>query len=227
MMIAQEFNVTKSTISSSLKKKEKILEAFESSRFGPGRKWLRTAAHADIEDAVLLWFKQARSLSVPVSGPQFKARELVTSLGHREFVCSSGWLERFKARHGIVFQMSGESALVTEDMTSDWLGTKLPTLLSEYQPTDIFNADETGLFWKCLPDKTLHMKDELCSGGKRSKERIMVLVCANMTGTEKLPLLVIGRFAKPRCFKNVRTLSVQYEANHKAWMVSDSVLPTS
>ena len=35
-----------------------------------------------------------------------------------------------------------------------------------------------------------------------------VLVCANMSGTEKLPLLVIGRFAKPRCFQNTRSGSV-------------------
>ena len=42
-----------------------------------------------------------------------------------------------------------------------------------------------------------------------------------MSGSEKLPLLVIGRFAKPRCFKNARSIPVQYEANSKAWMVSD------
>ena len=65
------------------------------------------------------------------------------------------------------------------------------------------------------------MKGETCSGGKKSKDQISVLVCANMTGSEKLPLLVIGKFARPRCFKNVRTLPVQYECNHKAWIVSD------
>ena len=48
-----------------------------------------------------------------------------------------------------------------------------------------------------------------------------MLVCANMTGSQKLPLLVIGKFARPRCFKNVRTFSVEYESNAKAWMVSD------
>ena len=85
----------------------------------------------------------------------------------------------------------------------------------------VFNADETGLFWKCLPDKTLSLKGEKCSGGKKNKGRITVLVCANMSGTEKLPLLVIGRFAKPRCFKNARSIPLQYEANKKAWMVSE------
>ena len=41
------------------------------------------------------------------------------------------------------------------------------------------------------------MKGEQCSGGKKSKERITVLVCVNVTGTDKLPLLFIGKFAKP------------------------------
>ena len=51
-----------------------------------------------------------------------------------------------------------------------------------------------------------------------------MLVCANMTGSQKLPLLVIGKFARPRCFKNVHTLSIQYESNTKTWMVSDLFL---
>ena len=77
-------------------------------------------------------------------------------------------------------------------MLHDWTSRQLPDLLDKFSPDDIFNADETGLFWKCLPDKS----GERCSGGKRSKDRITVLVCANMSGSEKLPLLVIGRFAK-------------------------------
>ena len=67
-------------------------------------------------------------------------------------------------------------------MTSDWLSQTLPSLLAEYKPEDIFNADETGLFWKCLPDKTMSFKGDTCSGGKRSKKRITVIVCASMIG---------------------------------------------
>ena len=59
-----------------------------------------------------------------------------------------------------------------------------------------------------------------CIGGKKSKERMTVLVCANMSGTEKLPLLVIGKSAKPRCFKNYK-VPVDYEANKKAWMTGN------
>ena len=46
------------------------------------------------------------------------------------------------------------------------------------------------------------------------------MVCANMDGSEKLPLMVIGKFERPRCFKNVKTLPVAYKFNKKAWMTS-------
>ena len=65
------------------------------------------------------------------------------------------------------------------------------------------------------------MKGDTCKGGKLSEKRLTVLVAANMTGSDKLPLLAIGKFAKPRCFKGIQTLPVQYEANQKAWMKSD------
>lgn len=71
------------------------------------------------------------------------------------------------------------------------------------------------------PDKTLKFKGEKCSGGKMSKSRITVMVAANMTGSCKEKLLVIGKSKKPRCFKNIRSLPVSYRNNTKSWMTSE------
>lgn len=49
--------------------------------------------------------------------------------------------------------------------------------------------------------------------------RITLLVGANMSGTEKFPLLVIGKSAKPRCFKN-KDVPLNYRSNSKAWMTA-------
>jgi hypothetical protein len=48
------------------------------------------------------------------------------------------------------------------------------------------------------------------------------MVGADMTETEKLKLLVIGKSKQPRCFKkkNGASLPVTYEYNQKAWMLS-------
>ena len=94
-------------------------------------------------------------------------------------------------------------------------------LLKGYTPKDVFNADETGLFWRLLPDMTFSFKGDKCHGGKKSKERLSLLLCANMDGSEKLPFLAIGKFAKPRCFKGVNSIPLDYKANKKAWVVSD------
>ena len=69
--------------------------------------------------------------------------------------------------------------------------------LEGYKACNVFNVDETGLFFKLLPDKTLTFKNEPCHSGKHSKDRITVLVGSNSDGSEKLPLLVIGKAKVP------------------------------
>ncbi|CAG5040936.1 unnamed protein product [Parnassius apollo] len=129
-------------------------------------------------------------------------------------------MEEFKKRNGIVFKaICGESNAVDVNKCSQWI-EDLPVLLRNYSADDIFNADEAGLFYKCLPNKTFTLKGESCHGGKLSKERITILLGANMSGTEKLPILLIGKSKSPRCFKGVtnKTLPVNYQNNKKAWM---------
>jgi len=126
-----------------------------------------------------------------------------------------------KKRNGICFKtVSGESGDVNVQEADDWK-IKLLQLIKSKNPKDIFNADETGLFYRCTPDKTLAYKGERCSGGKQSKERVTLLVGANMDGSEKLPLLMIGKSSNPRCFKNVKSKLVEYQANKKAWMTGE------
>ena len=82
----------------------------------------------------------------------------------------------------------------------------------------IFNSDEFGLFFKMMPDKSYVFKGQICHGGKESKEGLTVLACANSDGSENLRLLVIGKAKNSRCFKNVRSLPVTYDAQSRAWM---------
>lgn len=57
-------------------------------------------------------------------------------------------------------------------------------------------------------------------GGKLSKERITAFVTANMSGTEKRKIMVIGKSKNPWCFKNIKRLPVTYKASKSAWMTS-------
>ena len=42
---------------------------------------------------------------------------------------------------------------VTEEMTDPWKETTLQTILNNYTKTDIYNADEFGLFYTILSKK--------------------------------------------------------------------------
>ena len=89
------------------------------------------------------------------------------------------------------------------------------------QPEQIYNADETGLFWKCLPSRTSVIKGKCTvSGHKSIEERVTVMCCANATGLHKLKLCVVGKARKPRSFKSTDTsnLPVSYFSQKGAWM---------
>jgi len=69
------------------------------------------------------------------------------------------------------------------------------------------------------PDRTLATK--CLSGRKKSKERLSIALCSNADRSHKLPPLIIGKYANPRCFKNVNiyNLPMTYRNNAKAWML--------
>ena len=97
---------------------------------------------------------------------------------------------------------------------------RLPSIVSGFEPKDIWNCDETGLFWKALPDKGLAEKKKACKGGKKSKLRVTVLFFVNGEGVSKCPPSVIWKSENPRCFKRIKKadLPVWYYSQKKSWM---------
>ena len=75
--------------------------------------------------------------------------------------------------------------------TEEWILTVLSQFLHEYKPDDIYNADETGLYYRAIPDGSSCYAYEKLSGSKKEMDHVTVLRCANMTGSDKTKLLVI------------------------------------
>jgi hypothetical protein len=122
------------------------------------------------------FFRCCRGKNIPVSGSlsQEKAREVASRLETENFSASNGWLDRFRKRNNLYFNiLYGESAATDFQAAEDWKH-KLPSLISEYAEEDIFNADESGAFDRQLPTRTFIEKGETCKGGKEWKERITV-----------------------------------------------------
>ncbi|XP_071056565.1 jerky protein homolog-like [Onthophagus taurus] len=88
-------------------------------------------------------------------------------------------------------------------------------------PVQVYNADESGLLWKVLPNKTyVSRKEREAPGRKVSKDRVTIMPCANTNGTHKLKLLLIGKARSPRAFKNV-DLPLVYKSQNKAWVTKE------
>ena len=45
-------------------------------------------------------------------------------------------------------------------------------LISGNKPEDVWNTNETGCFYRALPDKSLTEVKKGCRGGKKAKERL-------------------------------------------------------
>ncbi|CAL4073114.1 unnamed protein product, partial [Meganyctiphanes norvegica] len=230
--MAEEYGLNRSTIKSIMKQSNRYMSCWKKGMFHPDSKRLKGPKREDIEAVLHAWYTQATSTGTPVSGPILcaKALDFAEKLGHADFKATHGWLDRFKKRKNIIFGRTHhrkkrddkEGNGNSEVRLGDWQAAILPQFLLEYEPGDIFAVEETGLLYKVLPDIAFSLKGERCPGGIRSRQRITVLLCANMTGTEKFPLLVIGRHDKPASFQNVKSLPVQYVSNCHAWMTSDS-----
>lgn len=89
------------------------------------------------------------------------------------------------------------------------------------EAAEVDHADKSALYFKLVLNKTLTYKGNACAGSKRSEERIPVIMRRNATGSERCRLLVIGKAAKPRCFKGIKTLPVDYTSNKKSWMMRE------
>ena len=110
-------------------------------------------------------------------------------------------------------------------MLSHWKKT-LPDILTRYNASDIYNVDESDLFYQCLPNKTFTLSAEKASRGiKESKQRLTMLIGANMSGENKLDPLIIGKSANPRCFCGVHHIPLPYRSNTKAVRLEVFYLP--
>ena len=133
---------------------------------------------------------------------------------------SHGWLANFTERYGIKsYRLNGERGSI-DDEAAQAAAILLAIKLVAFCEDNIFNADETALFWKQLVRRTYERCSKQAAGTKMSKDRLTVMLCANASGTEKLPAFVVGKAAKPRALKNVdiASLGVVYKSQRKAWM---------
>ncbi len=93
-------------------------------------------------------------------------------------------------------------------------------IIAQYNPENIYNMDETRLFFRLLPKYSILMPNEDISntrGKKKAKYCVSLIVCTNAFGTHKIPCVMIGKPKEPTCIKDRHWL-VPYFNQVKAWM---------
>ena len=232
-LVAELYNIPKSTIADIWKIRDKIeqhVSASEYPKFAKQRCIIREAHFDQLDQACYLWFLQQRSKGAAVSGPtlQEKALQLFPALypdvNPCSFKASSGWLQKFNKKcHGIrALSLQGES--LSADISGvDEFRTCLLKMMEEdgYTMNHLFNADETGLWWRLIPSKSLvHCGKKQAKNFKTAKDRVTLLGCANAIGSCKLLLAFIHKSAKPRCFTGMEMsqLPVHYFSQANVWM---------
>ncbi|XP_037806580.1 jerky protein homolog-like [Lucilia sericata] len=220
-----KYGLPKSSLCTIIKSKTKLLKDMEKTNFGSKhRRAMKEGEIPKMETELFKWFQDKRKMNVPISGPvlQTKALEIHKKFYSGQFNASHGWFSRFKKRYGIrLMKESGEKLSSKAELVEPFL-LHFKDLLAQHSISKdaIFNADETGLLWKMLPDKTyVHSIKKKAPRRKMSKERVTVLLCANSSGTKKITPLMIGKSANPRAFRN-KTLPIKYDHSKNAWMTS-------
>ncbi|CAJ0840660.1 8793_t:CDS:2 [Entrophospora sp. SA101] len=213
----KQLTIDRSTITKILSDKEKWINISSSTHYNIFHH--KSVKFPDLEKAMSFWISQvsAQGLVIIDKVVAEKVKVLGERLGidENDLVFSNGWLCRFKQRNNLkAVRIHGEAnSAPLENLPL--LRNKLQEITSRYDLENIFNADETGLFYCMSPNQTL-------STGP-NKEILTVLLTTNATGTRKLKPIVIGKSVNPRCFKNVNMslLPVIYKSTPKAWMHSD------
>lgn len=225
------YNLSKASVEQNLEVMKK-----ENGLFYNKRKLVRKCKNDYLDKALIRWFCETRDRGEPISGPILKEKALVfnESLnGSTSFKASDGWLGKFKERYNI--RMTGEK------LSDDYEGAEAFTkFLIEKIKTEnfslhnIYNADESGIYWKTLQTSTLPINREGVSGWKQCKDRTTALFCCNAAGSHRIPLLIVGKSKTPRSLASLITpelkkerlkdfsmLGVTYTDQKNGWMDRD------
>lgn len=183
--IAQEFGISQQTVSDIKKQKESIktfalkFDVGNNKSSVSNRQTLKKPKEVLLEEAVLKWYSQQRSSGVDVRGDELRAaaEEFAKHLKIYNFTCSSGWLWRFRQRHNITKRRICREALSDVESVEPFR-KKLNEIIiqSGLCYSQIYNAGETGLFWRGLPEHTQAFPMEQSTPRqKTSQERVSTL----------------------------------------------------
>ena len=190
--VGRHYGINESSVRS-IKKEEKNIRTTAAISFNKDAKRVATVRNKTMvrmESALALWINDCRKKNITLdtnvictkarilyqnfadsdreeeedAGPSTSAVHAVPSA----FNASKGWFENFKKRFGLKnVSLHGEMASANTAEAEAFVNNKFKAIIEEggYKPEQVFNMDETGLFWKRMPSRTFIMQEEAKAPG--------------------------------------------------------------
>ncbi|XP_068180499.1 tigger transposable element-derived protein 1-like isoform X2 [Antennarius striatus] len=236
--LAKLYGRNVSTISTFLRQKEAIKAITPSKGLAVISK-RRSAVNDEMERLLLLWIKEKEMAGDIVTDAIIceKATVIFNDLveedsgegklakEHQEFKASRGWFEKFKKRTELRSVVRHGEASRANHKAADEFVQKFKQLVTDegYVAQQVFNCDETGLFWKRMPRHTfITAEEKKMPGHKPMNDRLTLALCSNASGDCKIKPLLVYHSENPRAFKVHKILKerlqVLWRANAKAWV---------
>lgn len=233
--LGRHFNLGESTIRRIKSQADKIREAVINSADLSAKVTtkVRNPIIEKMEKLLNLYIENENKKNQPLSNASLRAKALsiYDRLCQEEgvdpatepFQASVGWYAKFIKRYNLHnLKMCGEQGSADSQAATTYKDV-LKDIIKEYgfSPKQVFNAEERGLFWKKMPQRTYISKEEKTAPGtKAAKDRLTLLLCANADGDCKMKPLLIYHSANPRALKGLskNMLPVHWGSNKKAWV---------
>lgn len=230
--VAKIYSKNESSIREIAKKEKEIRASFAvAPQTAKVTATVRDKCLVKVEKALNLWVEDMTRKRAPLDGNILRQKALSLyddfskgsseTRNNKPFTASKGWLHRFKNRFGLKNIKVTEEAAYTDEEAAAAFPAELKKVINEkgYHPKQVFNCDETELFWKM--SNFNHENAAQAPGNKTWKDRLTLVLCGNAAGHMIKPG-VVYRGKNPRALKNKNKnhLPVFWQHNQNAWVTA-------
>ncbi|KAL7977839.1 hypothetical protein Chor_010791 [Crotalus horridus] len=215
--LAKRFGVSQPQICRIIKNKERILAEWGKNPNPARKRKLEDRAPPVGDRTFLQWFERSCGHPFPADGRLWQEK-IAFGGGEAGLETTLPWPNGSPAKPKIsprrALPEKWNREVLEEDDDEDesrWESTTLPCILSHYDLPNVYACGETGMLFRATPD------DLASRSGGEGQDQLTILLCANMDGSDKRDVLIVGKAARP--FAGLRGLSsATYRVQNRAWM---------
>jgi hypothetical protein len=204
--ICRALGLAKSTVRTIRNNADRIKESAKSGIRASAKRifYSRSSTMERMEKKLSMWIEDQNQRHLPISMlvVQAQARSIYEDLSKddnaKPFNASSGWFWNFTKRYNFhTIRVSGEAAPADPVAAEEFI-KELQHIIEKggYLPKQIFNINETAVFWKRMPSRTYISQEDAAA-----KDKFTLLLGGNAEGDYKLKPVMVYYSANPCALK--------------------------